>query len=349
MHTTTRALACAAALAAAVAAAAPADAHTEHRPAPRATDIVGVGGDMSETLFDGLGDVYNAEHPGGNRFYSYASSGPSPLTPKRGCAPIARPDGSSAGIAALAARQTLPNGQPCLDYARGTRDKQPTDPKSLEFLPFASDGITWAANANGNAPQSMTPQQMAAILTCKVTTWDQVGGTSKATIKPLLPDVGVGILGFLKTGLGIDQPGPCVGEGVQQDSGSDPQVAGDPNAVVFYSIGKYLAQTEYHHQDDHGNLTLRDIAGVPPTVYNPKSHRVELNIGQAQGIPNFPVHTHQYVVVDRNADGSLPAQTKNLFVGQQSWLCRDSWAKAQVANHGFMPLIDGTCGVPFID
>ena len=78
---------------------------------------------------------------------------------------------------------------------------------------------------------------------------------------------------------GIDFIGPCVGV-TQQDDGRTPELANNPNALAFYSIGKYIGQTVYGIADVHGSLRLGRLNGISPTVVNPATGRVEINIGQ---------------------------------------------------------------------
>src|SRR5436309_372037 len=239
---------------------------------PRGTDLVGVGSDTSESLFDQISADYH-----GHRLYSFRSTGSSTITTKRGCAPIARPNASTPGITALANRQVLANGRPCIDFARSVEPRPPSAPANLAFVPFALDGLTWATNVRTNAPDMLSLDQLRAMIECTATTWDQVGGRGTDPIQVFLPHAGPGILGFLQRIGGITQVGSCVTFDMPQDQGTDPQLAGNPNAVVFYSIDKFIGQAVYHHDDVHGRLRLHGLAGVLPTVYDPATRHVELN------------------------------------------------------------------------
>ncbi|RFS83674.1 hypothetical protein D0T12_21920 [Actinomadura spongiicola] len=313
---------------------------------PRSTDVVGVGADTTEALFDQLASDHNATRHG-RRLFSWRTHGSATIRPKAGCRPITRPPGSSQGIDALIARQVLPGGRPCIDFARSIRPRLPGDPPNLRLFPFATDGLTWAANTDGNAPDSLTPPQLADIFTCRVRTWDRVGGTSADTIQPMLPIVGPGITYFLNQ-LGVDKLGDCVRTGVPQDQGTDPLIAGNPNALVWYSIAKYLAQAEYGHDDQHGALSLRMIQGLAPAVRNPASGRVEINAGQVAGVPAFPstLMIKESVAVLAGPDGRLPRGPARLFAGPHSWICSSPRAQANIAEYGFLPLRGDSCGKP---
>jgi hypothetical protein len=314
---------------------------------PRSSAVIGVGADTTETLFDQLAADYDNQRPhrGGLRFYSFGSRGASPITPKAGCAPIERPSGSSQGVTALLDRQVLRSGRPCVDFVRVIRPRLPSDPPALVFVPFAVDGLTWAANAGGHAPDTLSLAQLTAIFTCQARTWDQVGGQSGGTIQPKLPIVGPGITYFLNQ-LGVSQLGDCVQTGVPQDEGTDPVIAGNPDALVMYSISTYLSQTVYHHDDRHGSLQLRQIEGRLPTVVNPGDGRTEFNIGQVPGTPGFPspLWIQESLAMLARDDGSLPHDLVRLFAGPRSWLCTNPRAQADVASFGFLELPQGVCG-----
>lgn len=308
--------------------------------------IIGVGNDTTETLFERLGALYN-EHHDDTPLGSWRATGPSPITPKAGCDPITRPNGSSPGIAALANRQVLPNGRPCLDFTRSLSPRTPGAPANSVYLPFALDAITYAHNETSNVPPALTIDQLRAIIECRATQWDQVGGNSAETIQPFLPEVGPGLLALLHHMGGITQIGPCV-RTVQQDQGTDPSLVGNPNALVFYAVGKYIGQTVYGHSDEHGDLVLGNVNGIPPTVFDPATRRIEINAGQVPGSPGMPQSflITEWVVVLRDAQDTIPRPLSRLFVGAHSWLCSNPAARRAIADYGFLPVASTTCGQP---
>jgi PBP superfamily domain len=326
----------------------PASADPRPTTVVRGHDLVGVGGDITEDLFGRLSVDYNRAAGSGARLYSYDSVGSATIRTKAGCDRIVRPDGSSAGIDALEARQVRADGEPCIDFGRATRPVLPGDAPDLRTVPVLLDGVDWAANAGGHAPRSLTPAQLADIYTCTATRWDQVGGRSHARIQPMLPDVGPGISAFLQLAFGItfSDLGPCVFQGVNQDDGTDPHIAGNPDAIVVYSVGKWLGQAVRRHDDKHGQLRLGDMAGTMPVVFDPASRRWEINIGQLAGVaPLPPVFViEQFVAYLAGPDGTAPAGVASLFVGPDSWLCTNPRATADIADYGFLPLPASLCG-----
>ncbi|MBB4698597.1 substrate-binding domain-containing protein [Sphaerisporangium siamense] len=313
----------------------------------RADLVVGVGSDTTEVLFDKLARHHNRGPAARGRVVNHWATGTPTITPKPGCAPIPRPNGSSPGIAALATRGTAADGSPCLDFARSVAPRSPGAPADAVFYPVARDGLSWASNESGNAPASLTVQQVADILECDAVRWDQVGGTSRETIDVYLPERGPGLVGLLRHLVGVERVGDCVGV-TQQDDGTTPEVKDNPNALVFYSIGKYIGQTVHHRADVHGDLRLGLVGGVAPTVRDPATGRVEINLGQVPGVAGLPesLRITEWVAVRKDADGTVPPKLARLFSGPGSWLCASPVARRDIRDHGFLPMPDGACGVP---
>jgi ABC-type phosphate transport system substrate-binding protein len=189
---------------------------------------------------------------------------------------LERPDGSSAGIAALNENQTDTNtvsGQTvyCIDYARSSRAPNTTTFEDA-FITLARDGIAWSYPAiSGDTnpqPASLNKAQLTAIYTCADTNWDQVGGAD-APIGVVIPQTGSGTRSSWLLELGItatDEPcwqnGTVVVDGVtdviEENTGKSPgNVAQftkpqefpdgqtiDPQDDIFpYSIGDWIAQS----------------------------------------------------------------------------------------------------------
>jgi len=130
---------------------------------------------------------------------------------------LTRPDGSSAGIAALNEDQTDTNknsaGQTvyCIDYARSSRPPNTTTFEDA-FVTLARDGIAWSypkvSGKTNPQPVSLTKAQLVAIYTCQTTNWDKVGGTD-APIGVVIPQTGSGTRSTWLLELGItatDEP-----------------------------------------------------------------------------------------------------------------------------------------------
>lgn len=306
---------------------------------PRVVDIVGVGSDTTQDVVGQVGPTlatsgyapnYNA---GGQnvKLYSFDATGPSPIVTTQGCAPITRPNGSSAGVAALLADQNA--GTNCIDFARSSRVKNPATDGNLQFVPFATDGVTWATfprvvgGAIFNAPKDLTTAQLKSIYECSVTNWNQVGGRS-APIAPFLPQSGSGTRSFWLSAIGVTTVGPCVDQTVQENSGEAIPVASRPNAILPYSIAKYIAQTAGVSEDLRAGAVLRNINGTKPLTAQGK-----LNT-------NFtPVNLRQVFNVLKPADAGTN-KFKNVF-GTGGFICtRDDITR----TFGFAPLPAAQCG-----
>ena len=232
---------------------------------PAAYDIVGVGSNTTEYVMDAFSVAYNktvkTHNVSNPHFYSYDAlplgvnvPGKYNIKPKAGCATIARPNGSGAGITALDTTQVIKfkgGSYQCIDFARSSGGRKPTypadKPGGIVFVAFAKDAITWAARsaAKGgtNAPASLTTAQLKAIFTCTDTNWKQVGGKPGA-IKVYLPQAGSGTLSTWEKFMGITTLGACVSQAPEENEGT---YAGfnNPNAIFIWSIGAYVAE-KYH-------------------------------------------------------------------------------------------------------
>jgi ABC-type phosphate transport system substrate-binding protein len=339
---------------------------------PAAYDIVGVGSNTTQYVMDAFSVAYNktvkTHNVNNPKFYSYDAlplgvnvPGNYKIKPKAGCATIARPDGSGAGVTALDTTQAIKfNGgsYQCIDFARSSGGRKPTNPAEkpggIVFVAFAKDAITWAARsaAKGgtNAPASLTTAQLKAIFTCKDTNWKQVGGKSGA-IKVYLPQAGSGTLSTWEKFMGITTLGACVSQAPEENEGT---YAGfnSPNAIFIWSIGAYVAQ-KYHSaacgktpskaQNQFGcNLTgftvPEKISGVSP-----------LSAGKVPTInPSFPGSYWRtvYNVVryyTPTADHLSPIENR-IFgsKSQKGFLCTNASAQVLIKDYGFVPT--GLCG-----
>ncbi len=215
---------------------------------PAATDIVAVGSDTTQGLYD----QYQAHYPG---LSSWDATGASPITPKDGCAPITRPAGSGAGIAALGANATTADGAHyCIDIARSSRVPAAGDPTGLSWRALATDAVSWAAVDNGNAPATLTAAQLYHIFRCDDgwTHWNdpEIGGTSPDAIVPVLPPASSGTRSFFLSALNASQgqpgalvPGSCVDPTTQpqENEGTDPLFSPANPAAWLVSTARHKA------------------------------------------------------------------------------------------------------------
>src|SRR6516225_6985456 len=174
---------------------------------PKPKDVIGVGSDTTESVFNQLSVDYNKTHTTG-KLYSFDAT-PQPST---NCS-IPRPFGSSAGIMALENTKTTTGGAPCIDYARSSRARGSTDPATISFIDLAGDAVTVATQPGSNAPASLlTTSVLTGIYNCSITTWNAIPGNSggsTATIAAMLPQNGSGTRSFFLGAIGLTAPGGC--------------------------------------------------------------------------------------------------------------------------------------------
>src|ERR1017187_5124494 len=107
-----------------------------------------------------------------------------------------RPNGSGAGVAALILNAKTKNGHFCIDFARSSSPRSPTNPPKAKggvvFVALAKDAVTYATNTASTAPPNRRRAQLAAIYNCPAPPGNQVGGTSHAKIDAQLPQTSSG-------------------------------------------------------------------------------------------------------------------------------------------------------------
>jgi ABC-type phosphate transport system substrate-binding protein len=194
--------------------------------APQSGDVVGVGSDTVQYIgdFGADGDVagdlgYNSTG-NVNRLYSIDATPDAnaragyqngstnttlkPLNPtvvlRAGKNPVQRPNGSSAGIAALlldtgATRQ--------INFVRSSRLPKASEQSAaaaagwgyLHVVQLATEPLGIATANTTDAPAGLSPAELVSIYSGAVTKWNQLPGNSSgssATIVPLIPQAGSG-------------------------------------------------------------------------------------------------------------------------------------------------------------
>jgi ABC-type phosphate transport system substrate-binding protein len=197
---------------------------------PMAVDTAGVGDLVTQYLMNDLAAAYNATGPV-SRVASF--DGVNPATGQVGDQITVRPGVNLQRPATAAAAAESMIGHPEVDFARISRSPLPY---GLVYLPFAMDDIGYVASRAGYAPQGLTTGQIRDIYTCRVTTWNQVGGSSTARIKPLLTPVDSEFWTTFRSVIYPEAPGACVkytdihGNPVTEN---DAAVVADDPAAIF--------------------------------------------------------------------------------------------------------------------
>ncbi len=234
---------------------------------PKPRDVLGVGSDTIQNVFDQFSLDYNATHTTG-KLYSFDALNPTngamgdPIQLKSGSSNcnIPRPDGSSAGISALENTKTTTGGQPCINFARSSRARASTDPTTISFINLAGDAVTVATQPGSNAPANLlTTAALTGIYNCTITHWNQIPGNtggSNAVISAFIPQNGSGTRSFFLGALGLTSPGSCVSSSatragaaganddtLQENEGVAPILNKNKANVIFpFSVGKWIAE-----------------------------------------------------------------------------------------------------------
>jgi len=350
--------------------------------APAENAAVGLGAQTQQGLVDQFTGDYNSTIKSTTATHLYNWDAVNPVTGQIGdsitvktkCSPIARPDGSSAGISQLATFTKTSDGNfDCTNFANDSRARSSSDPPfapgGVAFVTLAGDAVTWATPATTDAPKSLTVAQLNAIYTCTDTNWNQVGGKN-ATIKPFLPQSGAGTLTFFLASIGVTAPGPCVSNDnntLEENEGVNP-VLQTPQAIWIYSIGDYIAQ-KFHSPkctnsgctgtppcapasgkdlfscDQHGTYVLKEINGLAPTTGTGANTVINTAFPST-----FDRTLFEVVPYDPNTSDHIPGSESgapggvNLepIFGASGWACTNASAKADIKNYGFIPLL--SCG-----
>jgi ABC-type phosphate transport system substrate-binding protein len=268
---------------------------------PAVTAAVGTGSNTTQYLLDQLSYNFDHKNPSATeKLYSWDAVNPNTLAigdnvvTKKGCAAIARPDGSGAGITQLDANVVDPSNKKyyCEDYARSSRARASTDPPfaagGVAFVSLGGDAVTWsdrsAAAGGTDAPANLTVAQLVKIYECADTNWKQVGGKS-APIQAYLPQTSSGTRQFFLTALGGGvtpiTPGSCVIDGTTSDPNSLEENEGinpllnSPQAIFIYSVGAYLSQR--YHSPNCINSDCSPAPSGPPCKFVSGKNRYGCN------------------------------------------------------------------------
>jgi hypothetical protein len=220
------------------------------------TNAANAAGTLASTTPNGCGPGTGAAIATGNATSPDTTVGDFPcvLNPtivlRAGQSPEQRPNGSGAGYALLAADTVTTTGEATADgqalgssIGNGTfgtvnyaRASAPQNNSSTNFdsITVGTDNLAMLSAATGTTNAvvaSLSTANLTAIYNCTKTTWNTVGGTSSATIVPLLPQVGSGTRKVFLADIGVTTPGTCV-RNVEENDPEAIADSGDPaNAI----------------------------------------------------------------------------------------------------------------------
>ena len=348
--------------------------------APSSSDVVGVGSDTVQNIADFIADGDTGGTPGYNsagninRLVSFdatpdandragylnlsTNAALKPLNPtvvlRAGTSPVQRPNGSGSGLAALLADKGTTE---TINWVRASRLPNDTEQNTavsngwggLHVVRISSDDLQIATATTTNAPSALTPTQLVGIYQCTSTTWTQVGGTSSATIIPLVPQTGSGtrstFLNDLKAANGGTAVtlGSCVQTVEENDPTSITGATSPADAIAPFSSGRLALYNSGYFKDPS------KVFGVTPVPVSP-------GIVLLTGTGSYK-NTRGLYIVYRDSDSTStkpfqPGGTKNwvqtLFSnpGGTTPFVNTTAGKADIASAGGTPnYIDCGAGV----
>jgi ABC-type phosphate transport system substrate-binding protein len=251
--------------------------------APQGNDVVGVGSDTAEFGLEFLADGdqggdlgFNVSSPD-RRLVSFDATGDASagattnatVVLRANTAPVTRPNGSGAGIAALIADT---GSTEKINWVRSSRLPTATEQGQastwggLHVYQFATDGLKIAVSKKTatNAPSALTPTDLVNIYSGTYTKWSQVpgyaGAAPNAAIKPYIPQAGSGTRNFFLADLQAANGGTAInlGANVLAMQEHDPtNIESDADAIAPFSTGRFnLLQSGYLSAANQNVVTL---------------------------------------------------------------------------------------------
>lgn len=325
------------------------------------TALVGVGSDTSQDVIEAFANALDGNLSNVGNITSTAkiqnikATGSATFsTRSTGCAFTVRPNGSGAGLDAVANALTGgtynglvmnsgPAGQPCADFARSSSGGNPTVATSggMTYIPFAVDELTYATLQTSSIPHNLNKSDLVAYYSANGT----AGTAACLNASPLLPQSNSGtrktflttFLGFTSNTIGAaGGPGTCVkdtnaaGTAIEENDG---RFLVNSKNLIPYSVGVWMAQASGITDDIRGRASLGSVdtgnAGVQgkmPMQINPAGvyNRLLYNVVPTEAVTGSGTTAHGF-----NATG-----TQELFVGPSSKLCGVAGQKV-VNAYGF--------------
>jgi hypothetical protein len=151
---------------------------------------------------------------------------------RAGTVPVQRPNGSGAGAAAI-----LTDSHHYISYTRASSKQGSTLGAAFDSITIGTDKLAILAGTTTNAVPLSVPD-LTAIYSCTDTKWTDVGGTSSATIIPLLPQVGSGTRKTFLADISVTTPGACVQNVEENDPTAIAATTSPANAIEPMSGGR---------------------------------------------------------------------------------------------------------------
>lgn len=232
---------------------------------PDANDVVGVGSDTTQYVINTAAQAHSSSAGPAVRVASFNACKPgTEVTPPLVCndsiqirpgVTITRPNGSSAGISALA---TNPN----INFARSSRFRGTNAAEQdMWFIPALVDGLSYVVSKNAGADiRNLTTTELAAIYRC----------TDTRGYQPKLPQAGSGTRQFFLQQIGVleTEIGPCVQ--VVQEHDATP-VVGNANALAPFSTARWSVNPPAPTNPPSAVVDIAATATTPGVFYTERT------------------------------------------------------------------------------
>jgi ABC-type phosphate transport system substrate-binding protein len=239
------------------------------------------------------------------------------------CSAIARPNGSSAGRAALLASLNAANG--CIQAARSSSLDLAAANPNLVYVPFAEESISYAISNTSSLPKSLTLAQLQGYFRC----------TNPGTYKAMLPQSGSGTRSYwiqqMYTGGTLPSPVPtCVQNGTDEGGALIEEHNGSQvnnTEIVPFSVAQWSSQTS--------GVIGSDVRGAT------RLGQVNLTNPFAE---NFALQRTVYNVIPQSAltgTDAASVATRTVFAGASALMC-NATSDAVVVRFGFR--LQSNCG-----
>lgn len=327
-------------------------AHADPVPAGDRTLAI-VGSETTTPVINALANDPAALAIGGTRrVASFNATGSATIDSQGGtdpdCTSITRPNGSSAGRAALLTSLNANGGtgDGCIQGARASSLALAAANPNLVYIPFASEAISYAITNTSNFPKNLTltgtgANTLQGYFRC--TAPNLISGPYKA----MLPQNGSGTRSYWieqmdYAGAGITVPNTgsvpgaaCVQNGADENGSLIEEHNGTQvgnSELVPMSVAQWQSQTAgVITADVRGRTRIGQINQTNPFADNFVLQRTVYNVF---GQPD--------VTASNPPAGSVADAIQTLFVGSGSQICSNATAKAIIQRFGLRPVTN--CG-----
>ena len=223
---------------------------------------------------------------------------------RAGTVPVQRPNGSGGGAAAI-----LTDSHHYISYSRASSKQGSTLGAAFDSITIGTDKLAMiAANTTNAVPLSVA--DLTAIYNCTDTTWTSVGGSSGATIIPLVPQVGSGTRKSFLADINVTTPGACVQTSEENDPTAIASTSSPANAIEPMSGGRLnMFQGKLGDGSTNGvggyfhdpSCSLNAIAAGSPSACAAANNTLNPSVSYLTGTPP-------------DSSGALYTDTRNLYI-----------------------------------